>query len=73
MQIYAISIIALVLLSSVPVVAFRVSELYQIVEIAIVPMAIYSIKGNSFVKRMAVVLVATAFLLMNIFYVGILK
>lgn len=72
-QIYAISVIALVLLSSVPVVAFRVSELYQIVEIAIVPMAIYSIKGNSFVKRMAVVLVATAFILMNIFYVGILK
>ena len=36
-KMYAISIASLVLLSDVPVMSFRISELYQIVEILLIP------------------------------------
>ena len=72
-KIYAISIAALVLFSSVPVIAFRVSELYQVVEVVLIPMAVYAIKGYVFFKRTLVIIVGLAFLLMNTFYLGILK
>ena len=67
-KIYAISLSLFVLLSSVPVLAFRISELYQVVEIILIPMIVYAFKGNVFVKRLIVVCVGLCFLLMNIFY-----
>ena len=73
MKIYAISIAVLVLFSSVPVIAFRVSELYQIVEIVLIPMITYSIDGKIFLKRMAVWIIGLSFLLMNIYYSELLK
>ena len=72
-KIYAISIAALVLFSSVPVIAFRVSELYQVVEVVLIPMAVYAINGYVFFKRTLVIIVGLAFLLMNTFYLEILK
>ena len=72
-KIYAISIAVLVLFSSVQVIAFRVSELYQVVEIVLIPMIVYAVKGNIFLKRMAVFAVGLAFLLINVFYLENLK
>ena len=72
-KIYAISIAVLVLFSSVPVIAFRVSELYQIVEIVLIPMITYSIDGKIFLKRMAVWIIGLSYLLMNIYYSELLK
>ncbi len=72
-KIYAISIAALVLFSSVPVIAFRVSELYQVVEIVLIPMIVYAVKGNVFLKRAAIFVIGLAFLLMNVYYLENLK
>lgn len=67
-KIYAISLSTLVLFSSVPVIAFRVSELYQITEILLIPMIVYTIRLNIYIKRLLVIVVGLAFLLMNILY-----
>ncbi len=72
-KIYAISIAVLVLFSSVPVIAFRVSELYQVVEIALIPMVVYAVRDNVLLKRIAVFAIGLAFLLMNVFYLEYLK
>lgn len=72
-KIYAISISIFVLLSSVPVIAFRVSELYQIVEIVLIPMLIYTIRIPLLIRRMSVEIIAMVFLLMNILYMQHLK
>lgn len=73
MKIYAISIVTLVLFSSVPVIAFRVSELYQVVEIVLIPMAMYALRGNVYFKRTILFIIGLAFLFMNIFYLELLK
>lgn len=72
-KIYAISIVTLVLFSRVPVIAFRVSELYQVVEIVLIPMITYAFKGKVLMKRMVIFIIGLAFLLMNIFYMKYLK
>lgn len=71
-KIYAISISTFVLFSNLPVLASRVSELYQIVEIILIPMIMYAI-NNTLVKRIIVVIIGLSFLLMNIFYLELLK
>lgn len=72
-KIYAISLASLVLFSSVPVIAFRVSELYQVVEIVLIPMIAYAFNGKVLLKRMAVWVIGLSFLLMNIYYLEFLK
>ena len=72
-KIYATSIVTLVLFSSVPVIAFRVSELYQVVEIVLIPMAMYALRGNVYFKRTILFIIGLAFLFMNIFYLELLK
>lgn len=67
-KIYAISISALPLFSSVPVVAFRVSELYQVVEIVLIPMLIYSIPRIETLLRVWVICIGLCFLWMNIYF-----
>lgn len=72
-KIYAVSIASLVLFSRVPVIAFRVSELYQIVEIVLIPMILYAFPGKVLLKRMAVFVIGLSFLLMNVFFLEHLK
>lgn len=72
-KIYAISLSLFVLFSNVSVIAFRISELYQIVEILIIPMIVYAINGHVLIKKMIVVIIGLSFLLMNIFFLKYLK
>ena len=69
-KIYIISICLFVILSDVQVLSYRLSELLQTVQILLFPSMLYIFKRNSFVGKAAVVMVAFAFLLMNVFYNG---
>ena len=73
LKIYALSIVAYVLFSSVPVMTFRISEFYQVVEILIIPMIVYVFKGRKFLKYALVLAFGLSLLLMNIYYLKILK
>lgn len=66
-KIYTISIVALVLLSDVPVIAFRVSELYQIVEVLLIPTLILHPKFRQ-INKCVVLIFAWCCLFINIFY-----
>lgn len=68
LKIYALSIVAFVLFSGVPTMAQRISELYQVVEILLIPMLVYTIKCNIFIKRLCVVSFGFLFLWMHTFY-----
>lgn len=67
MKTYAIGLSTFVLLSDLPVAAFRVSELYRIVEIVLFPMLVYSFCGLKAFKYVVVMALALFFLLMNIY------
>lgn len=67
-KIYALSIAALVLLSDFPVLAFRISEFYQTIEIVLLPMLIYAFGIHRLLGRITVILIGLCFLLLNVFY-----
>ena len=66
-KIEILSISSLLLLSNIPVVAFRINELYGVVEILLFPLVFYIIRPNWLGKA---VVVAMAFVLfvINVFY-----
>ncbi|MBR5281517.1 MAG: EpsG family protein [Alistipes sp.] len=66
-KIYTISIAAMVLLSDVPVIAFRVSELYQVVEILLLP-TILLIPGYRQLGKLLIICFAGCCLVINLFY-----
>ena len=67
-KIYALSIAALVLLSDFPVLAFRISEFYQTIEIVLLPMLIYAFGIHRLLGRITVSLIGLCFLFLNVFY-----
>lgn len=71
-KIYIISMILFVLSSDFPVIAFRISEFYQVVEFLLFPMLIFLPIKNSFLKRICVPLIALFYLLINTFYLKLL-
>ena len=71
-KVYTISLTAFVLLSDIPVMAFRVSELYQVVEILLIPMLVYTYKGHYTFARVIPMIIGLAFLLINTFYLRLL-
>lgn len=68
-KIYTISLVSLVVFSDIPVIAFRVSELYQIVEILLIPIIIIIPKYKGIGKYL-VVGFSICLLFINTFYNG---
>ena len=66
-KIYTISLVSLVVFSDVPVIAFRVSELLQVVEIVLIPTLVLIPSYRSIGKYMAIVFGASL-LFINTFY-----
>lgn len=66
-KMYTISLVAFWLLSDVPVMSFRISELYQIIEILLIP-AVICIPKFSKWGRCLIIVFAGCCLFMNIFY-----
>ena len=67
LKIEIISIAAFVSLYTLPVLAFRISELLGVVEIILFPLLCYTVKP-AYVGKLVVTLVAVTFLFINIFY-----
>lgn len=72
-KIYSISIVFFFLFSDLPNAARRISEFYQIVEIILIPLLIYSFEGFDMLKRILVILIGFCFLYMNVEYMAYLK
>lgn len=73
MKIYAISLAILPLFADLQIVAYRVSQLYQVVEIVLIPMLLYSFQGMELIKRFCVIVIGLSFLLMTVFVFEHLK
>lgn len=67
-KVYAISLSLFVLLSDFPTAAIRISQLYQIVEILLIPMLLYAFSRILLIGRLMLFCIALFFLLFNIFY-----
>ena len=75
-KVYAIALSCFVLFSDLPVVSWRISELYMVVEVILLPLTVYSFPLHSdgaFFSRLAVIVMGVCFLYMNIAYTPILK
>lgn len=71
-KLYSLSPVCLVLLSSLPAFAIRVSELYSVADIVVLPiLATYCKQGR--LIRLGIVVLATCILLMNLYHNGIVK
>ena len=66
-KIYTISLVAYNLLSDIPVIAFRISELLQVVEILLIP-SILLIPYNKLINKLALICYAGCCLFINIYY-----
>lgn len=66
-KIYCVSVIIFLLLTDIPVLAFRLSELLQIVEIILLPMLCYMFKSHR-LGVLFVLCICLSFFLMNVFY-----
>jgi hypothetical protein len=71
-KIYAISASFFVLFSAIPIIAFRLSELLQIVQIILLPFLLYLLRPH-YVPLLAVIAFALMILTFDLFYVGLLK
>jgi hypothetical protein len=71
-KMYAISASFFVLFSAIPIIAFRLSELLQIVQIILLPFLLYLIRPH-YIALYAVVAFALMILTFDLFYVGLLK
>ena len=67
LMIYIIALSTFVLFKDIPVVAFRIAELLQIVEFIIIPTILYTVRSR-FVGKFLVVGVALVYLLIIVFY-----
>jgi len=66
-NIYMLSLIAFPLFSAIPVLAYRVTELYGIVEIILFPLLFYVVKQKVY-SRVLVGVIATALILTSLLY-----
>ena len=64
---YAISIISFVLFSDIPAIAFRISELFQVVEILLIPTILCLITHKQ-LNRLAIIVYSASYLCINIYY-----
>lgn len=71
LKIYILSLASLVLFSDIPTLAFRISELYQVVEIILIPMLIYIFK-KELIGFFLVLLFAILMLYINVFHTKLL-
>lgn len=71
LKIYALSLAALVLLSDIPVLAFRISELFQVIEIVLLPLLVYTFKSK-YMGKFVVICIALMISFVNIFYIKLL-
>ena len=67
-----ISILSFLMFSSFTVVAFRISELFGVAEIFLIPMLSYTIKQEKFGKLLSI-MVSLGILVLNIFYLKLVK
>ena len=67
MKVYCLSICALPLFAVMPVVSFRISELYGIVEVVLLPFIVYIVKPKQ-LGRGIVALIGFVILFITIFY-----
>ena len=67
LNIYMLSLAAFPLFSALPVLSFRINELYGIVEILLFPLIYYTIKQKVY-SKILVSLIATTFILINLFH-----
>lgn len=70
LKVYALSIMSFVLFSGIPTMAQRISEFYQVVEILLIPMFVYTIRCSVFIKRICVISFGLLFLWMHAFYLN---
>lgn len=66
LKIYAMSIVSLIVLTPLPVLSFRVSDLYGIVEILLIPLIYYGVKPK-WASRLIVAFIAFVIMSVNIF------
>lgn len=71
LKIYILSLASLVVFSDIPTLAFRISELYQIVEIILIPMLIYIFR-KELIGKCLVLLFAIITLYINVFHTKLL-
>jgi hypothetical protein len=71
LKIEALSLISFVLFSAMPVFAFRISELFGVVEIILIPFIYYVFKPR-FLSKALVIFIGLCMLLINIFYVNLI-
>lgn len=71
LEVQIISILSFLMLSSFPVLAFRVSELFGVVEILLTPMIGYTIKQKS-IGKLIPITISVAILFLNIFYLKLI-
>lgn len=71
-KIYTISLVSLVIFSDIPVIAFRVSELYQVVEVLLIPLIIFTFK-SPIVGKILISVISFGFLYINVIYNELLR
>lgn len=71
MKIYAISLISFLVFANVPVIAFRINELFGIVEIILFPFILYAIKPDYLSKGITLIISIFLFYI-SIFYNGLI-
>lgn len=71
-RVYALSIVSLIVFSPLPVFAFRVSELYGIVEIVLFPLLYYALKPK-WASRLIVISIAFVMICITVFYNGLIR
>lgn len=72
LKIYVLSLTALVLLSDIPVFAFRISELFQVIEIVLLPLIAYAFTSK-YVGKLIVICISLIIASVNIFYIKLLS
>lgn len=71
-KIYLLSLASLILLSDIPTLAFRLSELFQVIEIVLLPLFVYLFKSH-YIGRIFVVTIAILISFVNISHVHLLS
>lgn len=72
LKIYAMSIVSLIVLTPLPVLSFRVSELYGVVEVLLIPLMYYAVKPQ-WASRLIVAFIAFVIMSINIFYNDLIR
>jgi len=67
LKMYVFSICIFLLFSDVPVLAFRLSELFQVVEVVLFPSIVFLFKNHT-AGKLFVITLASLFIMVNIFY-----